>query len=65
MDEAAFDKALAELGWTQADLARKLGVAPETISRMRKRPWKYVEAYLEAMLSLKRLQAIAARALRV
>lgn len=55
-----FASALAELGWKQADFWRKTGVNKDTPSR-----WlngitpipRWVGAYLEAMLDLKRLHA--------
>lgn len=61
MDE--FDKALEQLGWRRIDLAGKIGLAPGSISRW-KTPPRYVMAYLESMLIIKRMRDFAARQLQ-
>lgn len=50
------DKALRKLGWRRADLARRLNLRPETISRWGERPPEYVVKYLEAMLALQAIR---------
>jgi hypothetical protein len=61
MDE--FDKALLELGWRRVDVARRLGLTSESISRWKVAP-RYVMAYLESMLCIKRLRELAAAQLQ-
>lgn len=58
MDE--FDKILTELGWRRVDLARRLGLAKESVSRWHTPP-KYVMSFLYAMLHIKRLRDEAQR----
>lgn len=53
MDE--FDKLLTELGWARNELARRLGLAPESISRWQVPP-RYALVYLRAMTHIKALR---------
>lgn len=55
-----FDKALEQLKWRRVDLARRIGIDPASVSRW-KTPPRYVMAYLEAMLIIKRVRDFAAR----
>ena len=57
------DKALELLGWRRADLARRLGLSPESVSRWEVLP-EYVVAYLDAMLNLKRARDFLDRRLQ-
>lgn len=57
------EKWLKELGWSKAELARRLGVFPSTVSK-----WgngsgypKYAEAYLELAVEISRLGAMVGR----
>lgn len=50
-----FDRMLDELGWRRVDLARRLGLAKESISRW-PRPPAYALAYLRAMIELKHMR---------
>ena len=45
-------EALNTLNMKRIDLARELGVSPETVSRWGEFPPKYVRAYLDARLEL-------------
>jgi hypothetical protein len=58
------DKALELLGWRRVDLARRLGLAPESISRWKGEPPDYVVAYLDAMLAIKRMREFLDRRLK-
>lgn len=49
-----FNISLKGLGWSRAAFAKKLGIAPNTISRWRTVP-QYAVAYLELAAELKRL----------
>ena len=51
----SLDDYLTKLKWRRVDLARRLGLAPETISRWNHPP-DYVVAYLNAMLTLKNIR---------
>jgi transcriptional regulator with XRE-family HTH domain len=60
MTPDAFDRALAELGWTAADFSERVGVVPNTVWRWRKASVpipRWVAEYLRAMLALHRLHA--------
>lgn len=46
--------ALHELGWTKAELARRLGINPHTVTNWRDEPPRYALAYLELALAIKR-----------
>lgn len=48
--------ALDELGWSKARLARKLGVHVNTVTKWGDEPPEYARAYLEAVVSKKRLR---------
>ena len=40
---------LAFTGWTQAELAKRLGIAPETMSRKMRRPEMFTGAEIETI----------------
>lgn len=54
------EKWLSELGWTQAELARRLGVFPSTVNKWVKGSDfpKYAEAYLELAVTLERFHGM-------
>jgi transcriptional regulator with XRE-family HTH domain len=58
MDAEIFDldKALDALGWRRVDLAARLGMTPESISRWKKNVPQYAVAYLDAMLQIKKIR---------
>lgn len=47
-----FDAVLGELGWSKAELARRLGLDPNTVTRW-KQPPGYAKEYLRVMLLIK------------
>jgi len=49
-----FDEILSELGWTRIELARRLGLHRNTVSKW-KSPPDYVMAYLRLKVEVKRL----------
>lgn len=54
------DRELAILGWSQAELARKLGVTPAAVTSWRKRGLPLtVTKYLEAMVKIRELEDAA------
>lgn len=55
--------ALKELGWSKADLSRKLGKSPDSVSRWGDSPPRYVMAYIELALELKRIKDAARAAI--
>ncbi|WP_430430207.1 helix-turn-helix domain-containing protein [Oceanicaulis sp.] len=55
--------ALKELGWSKADLGRKLGKSPDSVSRWGDNPPRYVMAYIELALELKRIKDAARAAI--
>lgn len=58
------DDALRKLNWRRVDLARRLGVKPETVSRWGPVPPKYVCAYLRSQLLLLEMRDKADREIR-
>lgn len=57
------ETALKTLGWSKAELARRLGVMPSTVSAWRHGAPQYVSAYLALALELKTLRDQAGAAL--
>lgn len=54
------DRELGILGWSQAELARKLGVKPSTVTTWRRRGLpRTVAKYLEAMVALHEVRELA------
>lgn len=47
-----FDELLKRAGITKAELARKLGITPNTISTWKSEPPQYATAYLELLIAL-------------
>ena len=47
---------LKELGWSKAELGRRLGISSNSVSAWKDRPPRYVLAYLELAVAAKRLQ---------
>lgn len=67
MGREEFQEALETLGWRQYEFARRLGVTDETVSRWmngRLSIPRYVAAYLEAMLIIKRMRDEMSRSLK-
>ena len=55
--------ALKRLGWTKAELGKRLGKSADSVSRWGEDPPRYVWAYLDLALELKRIRDAAQRAL--
>lgn len=48
-------KVLQELGWSKAELARRLGLSANAVSAWGDLPPRYAQAYLDLALRVKRL----------
>lgn len=53
------------LGWSKAELARRLGVWPSTVTDWGENPPRYVRAYLDLALELKAIRDLAGGAVEV
>ena len=51
-----FKDLLEHAGLRKSDLARKLGITPDAISRWKDKPPKYAVAYLELLIEYNRLR---------
>lgn len=57
------ETALKSLGWSKAELARRLGVRAGTVSDWASNPPQYALAYLALALELKAARDVAGKAL--
>lgn len=57
------EDALKRLGWSKAELSRRLGVLASTVSGWRNDPPRYVTAYLALALELQAVRDAAGKAL--
>lgn len=51
-----FDEMLRRAGLRKADLARKLGITADAVSRWKGNPPKYAVAYLELLIEFNRVR---------